>query len=298
MSAPRLVDINAHDFHGHFASRQASPVDAVPTHLPALNALCRDDGGGQGFARGWLVTVGANPGFGKSAIALNLASAALHAQEAVGYNSLEMSAIQLAARFYAIHTGTPIAHLERGGFRTAAWTEAQERMRVLPSFLVPDYVATDWPSVVSFFQECRQHGCRYFVLDYLQLAQTGDEDRITRAITEIVTDLRAWAVNERITVVCLSQFNRTTSANYTDRPRSQGLWGGMILEASSDLVLLLDHSRYERDGHLAKTHLIVDKNRHGPVGEIPIEWDYRTLQMRQAEPDEMDEWPEQRRRAG
>tara|TARA_Y100001960_G_C14366910_1_gene677175 strand:+ start:59 stop:280 length:222 start_codon:yes stop_codon:yes gene_type:complete len=70
-----------------------------------------------------------------------------------------------------------------------------------------------------------------------------------------------------------------------------GLFGGMILEASCDLILLLDHSRYERDGNTAKTWLIVAKNRHGPTVEIPIEWDYRTLSIREADPDEESSWP-------
>jgi replicative DNA helicase len=67
----------------------------------------------------------------------------------------------------------------------------------------------------------------------------------------------------------------------------------MILEASSDMVLLLDHSRYERDNdkHIARTWLIVDKNRHGPVGDLPVLWDYRTLRMREGLEDEIDEWP-------
>ena len=70
-----------------------------------------------------------------------------------------------------------------------------------------------------------------------------------------------------------------------------GLFGGMILEASCDLILLLDHSRYEREGNTAKTWLIVAKHRHGPTVEIPIEWDYRTLSVREADPDEEYRWP-------
>ncbi len=35
-------------------------------------------------------------------------------------------------------------------------------------------------------------------------------------------------------------------------------------------------------------------NRHGDHGEIPIEWDYRTLRVREALPDEVDEWPKAR----
>ena len=71
-----------------------------------------------------------------------------------------------------------------------------------------------------------------------------------------------------------------------------GLFGGMILEASCDLIALLDHSRYERDQNTARTWLIIAKNRHGPTLEIPIEWDYRTLSVREGDPHEEHLWPE------
>ena len=155
-----MKDINDPAFWAKFSERQMSAVDAVPTHLPGLNALCRDDGGGKGFARGWFVTLAGNPGFGKSAMALNLASRAQTAGESVGYISLEMSATQLAARFYAIHSGTPIAQLERGGFSMDAWRGTMAHLHRMPSLWVPGEVSTDWESVVAFVKDCHDKGCR------------------------------------------------------------------------------------------------------------------------------------------
>ena len=286
-----MRDITTGRFWDSFEERQQKPVDAVPTHLESLNRVCRDDGGGQGLARGWFVTVGGNPGFGKSCMALNLVSAALRAEEKVGYISLEMTVGQIAARFYAIHSGKPISKLERGGFSPSVWEEAKEAMGGVPSLYVPDEVSVRWEDTVLFVKQCYDLGCRWFVLDYLQLIQKGDEQDILRAISYIVTDLRAWAANKGAILVMLSQFNRVTSSEYRARPRCQGLWGGMILEASSDLVLLLDHSRYTRVDHMAKTWVLVDKNRHGPTTDLPIEWDYKNLRMREALDDEIESWP-------
>lgn len=284
-------DLTGEVFWDQFKERQVQPPDAVSTHIASLNSICRDDGGGIGLAHGWFVTIGGNPGFGKSAMALNLTSAALRAGESVGYISLEMSRWQLAARFYSIHSGIPVSHLERGTFSPALAESAREHVAAMPPCYVPDEITGDWTSVVQFVYDCHAKGCRWFVLDYIQLVQLGDEDSINRAITEIVTNLRAWGVNNGSTIVNLSQFNRQTSGEYNLRPRPQGLWGGMILEAASDLVLLLDHSRYERTGHEAKSWLLAAKNKHGPTTEIPIRWDYRTLQMSEAKPDEEHEWP-------
>ena len=285
-------DILSTDFLESYEVKQQEEIVSVPTGLPTLNRICRDDGGGGGFAQGWFVSVGANPGFGKSALALNMASAALNHGVSVGYISLEMSAQQLATRLYSLHTNTKISKLERGGFTELVWRDARRAMQGSPPLWVPTNLLSTWKSVVDYCKACYDDGCRYFVLDYLQLVQLGDEDAIYRATQRIVTELRAWAVENQCTIVCLSQFNRTTSGNYDSTPRSQGLFGGMILEASSDLVLLLDHSRYERHMNSAMTYLCAAKNRHGPTIEIPIEWDYRTLSVREGDPHEEHLWPE------
>ena len=285
-----MRDLNDAEFRAEFALRQQEPVSAVPTHLPGLNRLCRDDGGGVGLAKGWFVTVGGNPGFGKSCFALNMVCSALAHGEPVAFVSLEMTIGQVAARYYAIQGGLPIADLERGSFNLETWERLNDE-RALPALYAPERISGQWEDVVSFVKECYDAGCEWFVLDYLQLAQVGDDDNIMRAITSITTDLRTWAANNACVMVALSQFNRATSAEYRLRPRCQGLWGGMILEASSDLVLLLDHSRYERNDHIARTWLIVDKNRHGPVGDVPVLWDYKNLRMREGLEDELDAWP-------
>ena len=92
----------------------------------------------------------------------------------------------------------------------------------------------------------------------------------------------------------LSQFNRTTSAEFRTRPRMTGLWGGAIIEQSSDCVLLLSHHAFERDdaNQCSKTFIQVEKNRHGKVGDIPVLNSYRDLSQRQGLPDELGEWPE------
>jgi hypothetical protein len=55
--------------------------------------------------------------------------------------------------------------------------------------------------------------------------------------------------------------------------------GGSAIENDSHQVLLFDHSRFERQGTIANTWLIVDKNRHGAVADIPVRWDYQTLRL-------------------
>jgi len=273
-----------------FDEQQRRPIDSVPTHLPMWNTACRGDGGGQGLAKGWFTVVGGNPGYGKSLLAMNLAASAIQCGEIVGYVSLEMTWREIAQRVYAITQHLPVTHFEREAYQGVD----TGRLREMMPFFVPDKVTSDWESVVRTFEDMYTEGARVFVLDYLQLVQAGSERSIYEAISNVVTTLRAWALNKGCVLVCLSQYNRETSKNYHDSPVSQSLWGGMMLEASSDCVGCLDHSRYDREGGKAKTYLIIDKNRHGPRKDIPILWDYSTMVCTQGIPTEINPWPKRR----
>ena len=46
-------DILAPDFLKKYETKQQEEIVSVPTGLPTLNRICRDDGGGGGFAQGW-----------------------------------------------------------------------------------------------------------------------------------------------------------------------------------------------------------------------------------------------------
>lgn len=277
---------------------QSKPVDAVPTPLDTWNRNCRDDGGGRGLARGWHVTGGANTGIGKSLLALNLAASAIEHGEHVGFASLEMSRTQVATRLYAIITGRPVRQIERGdGFDPGAGAGlarkiAEIRERTGGSFWVNDRPIAEIETIqglMRYFAESK--GCRFFVVDYLQLAAARDADSLFQQVTNVSARVREFAKTFGVTTVGFSQLNRETSSNYTDRPRVQGLMGGSPLENDSDQVVLLDHTRYVKHDHTARTWLLLGKNRHGSNVEIPIEWDYRTLRIREALPDEEAEWP-------
>ena len=289
-----MRDLNAIAFQEQFASRQRLDPDAVPTHLPALNSMMHDDGGQRGFGRGWFITLAGLTGHGKSITALNFCVSALRAGERVAYVSLEMSAQQIAARYYAIAGKVPIVGLERGSFNERIWTEAKKEL-ALPSLWVPDKISGRWEDQVAFIREAvEEHGATYVILDYLQLTSVGSEQDIMKAISEVTTDLRTYCANEGVVALVLSQFNRTTSSEFRVRPRMTGLWGGAIIEQSSDVVLLLAHHAFDRDDNnkCSRTYIQVEKNRHGVVGDVPVLNSYRALTQRQGMPDELDGWPD------
>ncbi len=271
------------------AERNGGPVEAMPTPFATWNRACRDAGGGEGLAKGWHVCIAGATGAGKSLLALNMVATALRSGAAVCYISLEMSQEQLVTRLVALTTGTSVRHLEPGKSfhpqiaRTANADFVALLDRTEGSIRVNRYPLrdlTDLDLVFGYYSE--REPCTLFVTDYLQLAWAGGARSMLESITEVSHAIRARAREHSIVSIGLSQFNRSTSANRQERPRVEGLMGGSPLENDADQVLLLDHSAYERLGpHAGRTNLLLAKNRHGPQVEIPIVWDYQTLQVRE-----------------
>ena len=267
-------------------AQKTAPIDAVPTPLPLWNAMCRGAGGGIGLARGWFITIGANTGTGKSLMGLNLAAHAVTHGEVVTYVSLEMGRDELATRYLAIASKAPVAELEQGpGYKAETFQRASRMVNGVQE-MSGGYITmnrrplsklSDVVACIKYYHETV--GSRYFVVDYLQLIWTANAHSIHDRMELVSHQLRDLTHSLNVTMVALSQFNRQTSAARAERPVAQGLMGGSAIENDSHQVLLFDHSRFERAGTLGNTWLIMDKNRHGAVGDMPVLWDYSNLRL-------------------
>jgi replicative DNA helicase len=278
----------------HF-EKQQRPVDAVPTPLPKWNNVCGDMGGRHGLARGWHITVGANTGHGKTLLGINMSAHAIQHGEKIGYINLEMSLEQMASRLYAIITGVPVRYLEPGKYFEIKETETA-RMRIQEvvgqtegRFYTNGRPIYNVDQITGFMRYLLdEKGCRYFIIDYVQRVQSNYEDLFAR-ITDVSLKVSDFCKAFNVITIALSQFNRETSKDFKSKPTSQGLMGGSPLENDSNQVVLLDHSRSKRierpdpmTGYTVvhkETFLLIDKNRHGQQGEIPVIWDFGTLRI-------------------
>lgn len=285
-------------FRAHFEKRQLAPIEATPTPLATWNDCCGDDGGGVGLADGWLTVVGGNPKYGKSLLAIDMAREAMankthRAGRIPAFLSLEMRVEALASRLMAMMSGIPVWKLEKRGFTKERFAEVWKMIDPIANqynFLVDDRPMYRLEMIQVAMEDLLKVGANYFVVDYLQLAALGDEQAVHKAVGGVTNWLRLFAKEHDVPVVVLSQFNRETSKDYTQTPQPQGLHGGMIIEASADQIILIDHSRFEREKGSSRTWLTLT-NRHGEHGDIPVLWDYRNLQVREQNPDEEGTWP-------
>jgi replicative DNA helicase len=278
----------------HFQKQQL-PIDAVPTPLPSWNSVCGDMGGREGLARGWHITVGANTGHGKTLLGINMAAHAMKHGENVGYVNLEMSLDQMASRLYAIISGVPVRYLEPGKYFDIDETEnARTRISEISGRSGGKFYTTGLSlytvdSITGFMRYLLdEKNCRYFIIDYIQRVQATYDDLLAR-ITDVSLKVSDFCKQFNVITVALSQFNRETSKDYKSKPTSQGLMGGSPLENDSNQVVLLDHSRSKRieridpmTGYkcvMKETFLLIDKNRHGQQGQVPVVWDFTTLRI-------------------
>lgn len=304
MTAPslpvRTVDLLERSQVARHYREQEEPVQAIPTPFEAWNRSCRDAGGSEGLALRWHVTVAGATGLGKTLVGLNLGASAIEAGESVGFVSLEMSRAQLETRLHAILTGTDVRDIERGDRFSETVADrvtrdlAEIRERTGAGFHVNDEPIVELEEILGLMAYWRESkGCRFFVIDYLQLCAAHDVETLFQQVSRVSARVRQFAARHQAVTVGLSQLNRTTSSDYTTKPRVQGLMASSSLENDSDQVLLLDHTRYERDEawHKGRTWALLAKNRHGPQGEIPVCFNYRTLRIREAASSEEDAWP-------
>jgi len=287
----------------HFA-RYREPIRAVRTSLPTLNDCCRGFGGRVGPALGWYLVLGGDTGQGKSLLALQVATDAIKAGHRAGFVSLEMSEAELRNRFYAqMIPGVSSRDLEPGPDwnpatqkRVEHWLEEWETKKGYHPLLAEDDCPSDVRSIIAMMTVwLTEKRVTVFVVDYLQLMEAADEVGSAREVQKISKAMRDFAHHNGVLVLGLSQYNNEGGNDRTRSPHVGHLYGGRRLSQDSDMTVLLDHSRYAQDRDspwLARSYLMVAKNRNGPKGcEIPIEWDYRHLLAREALPDELPMWP-------
>lgn len=257
------------------------PPRANQTPFLGLNMLTSG-----GLQPGDLIYLGARPGMGKTAIALQWARATAGDGRGTLLASREMTVTALVRRMLAQESQVKLAHLKSGDLSAperALLGNAVARLAPIPLWLTNDVVRIDqlWEAVEA--QPAGTFGL--VIVDYLQLVRAPVEIRDRRAGIEFVSqELKRLAITHKCPVLCLSSLSRPPKdASAKWRPQLSDLRESGELEHDADLVLFMhgDLNAPAEADRLAR-ELIVAKNRDGAVGTLHLKMDYclRFVEMR------------------
>ena len=195
-----------------------------------------------GLAYGALVVIGARPGMGKTALALEIARRMAGKPETtIVIFSYEMSAAQIAGRM--------------GGAD------------------LPIHVYDDPNITVGDMRKlCKNtENLGAVIIDYFQLIP--DPASPCRGGNETAHPLKEMARELNVPAICTSQLSRDCENRADHRPILRDL--PSLLRENADQVLLLYRDRYyNRNTPLGDiAECIVAKNRYGNVGTVKLRWD-------------------------
>lgn len=237
---------------------------AYPTRWGHMNQYMH------GFQDGRLYIIGARPGVGKSALALQFATD-LAAHGTVGFFTLEMGAREVRLRQLAQEAEIS-HHLLTGDKRLPDFLEDRARQYALnaPPILVDDRAILTIADIRAQLRTwVRNHPMKAIVVDYLQL-MTGDMSAgKVQMVTEISRQLKLIAKEFGLVVIALSQLNRSSETRADKMPLLSDLRESGAIEQDADVVILLHRDLMNSPNNMT---MIIAKNRAGQTGLLEYEW--------------------------
>ena len=281
------------------AYKNEEGIVGVPTGLRDL-----DDKLG-GLHQSDLIIIAGRPSMGKTSLATNIAfNAAQKLQESgkkssIAFFSLEMSSEQLSTRIISEQARISSNDIRRGRIsddQFDKFLETSKNITELPLFIDE----TPAISIAAMSNRARrikrQHGLDMIVVDYIQLMRgtTYNKDGRVQEISQITQGLKAIAKELGVPVVALSQLSRQVEQRDDHKPQLADLRESGSIEQDADVVMFVyregyylsrkepreatvEHAEWQAKmnevAHLAQ--IIIGKQRHGPIGNVTLEFEER-----------------------
>ena len=240
----------------------------VPTGFSDLDRLI------VGLGKMDLVIIGARPGMGKTALAMNIATnVAKNTKKAVCTFTLEMSNEQVVTRILSSEALVDSYKLRSGTLDADDWKElahAASRLNDCEMYF-DDTTNITITSMKSKLRRMKNLGL--VVVDYLGLMQ-GEKNTDNRAleVADISRNLKKMAKEFEVPVIACAQLNRE-SASKDRRPALHDLRESGGIEQDADIVMFV-HRKEDFDAESGdnpnQAEIIVAKNRHGAPGVVKM----------------------------
>ena len=245
-----------------------------------------------GFHKSDFVVIGARPGMGKTALALNMARNVAFAGKKVAFFSLEMANEQLAQRLLSTEARIPSEILRTGVFGNEEWGKiavASDAMCKMHLYF-DDSAGITVPEMKAKVRRLKDVDCVF--VDYIGLMQSSrkNENRVNE-VSDITRNLKMMAKDLNIPVIACSQLNREAakgnrgpneSKKPNHRPQLTDLRESGSIEQDADIIIMIHRDDYyanggeddvpQEDAVVNTAELIVAKNRHGETGTVEVAW--------------------------
>jgi replicative DNA helicase len=281
-------------------AREVGDAIGIPMGFERLDELLG------GLFQGDLIVMGARPGMGKTALALSIAlnvaqprlpdrsdpssrpPVALFPGYGVCIASLEMPREQLALRLTCQRSRINVGDCRRGDltghdldrmFYTAdeikelpIWIDDTAGMDIfhLRSFVRRSQALYDRPATATSYQQ----RVGLVIVDYIQLMKgRGTAQNREQEIAEISRELKQLAKDLRVTVIALSQLNRSVESRADKRPQLADLRESGAIEQDADAILFVYRDEYytrEASRYKGLAEIDIAKQRNGGLGRLHL----------------------------
>ena len=256
------------------AARQGEVV-GVPTGLADLDRMTA------GLQAEELVILAARPSMGKTALALNmLLNAAVDYGRPAAFFSLEMSKESLGMRLFSMQGQVKADHLRKGTLTDEDWSnvvQAQAELSGVPIH-IDDTASISMAELRSKARRLKaEHDIELIVIDYLQLMGTDASIQSReQQISALARGLKALAKELHVSLLVLSQLNRSAEARKDKRPMLSDLRESGAIEQDADLVMFIHRDDYytkEASERPNVAEVEIAKQRNGPTGRVELYFD-------------------------
>jgi len=233
-----------------------------------------------------MIIIAARPAVGKTAFALNLATAAAKStKKNIAYFSLEMPAEQLILRMISSVGQIDNSKLKSGKMENDDWRRFDEAVSQLANTNIYFHDAGGI-TASEIKAKCRRlatqgEGLGLVLIDYLQLIDSSSKYAGNRQqeISEISRNLKMLALELEVPVIALSQLSRSVEKREDKKPVLSDLRESGAIEQDADIVAALHAPEVEipqGDEIPVPIQLIVLKHRNGPTDTIDMLFKKRT----------------------
>ena len=279
------------------AFKNEEGIVGIPTGLSELDSRLG------GLHKQDLIIIAGRPSMGKTALATNIAFHAAKNIEknglksTVAFFSLEMSSEQLSTRILSEQSRIRSNDIRRGKVTEKEMEQFIETSKNI--FDLPLYIDETPAITISAISNRsrrikRLFGLDLIVVDYIQLMRAGSRryDGRVQEISEITQGLKALAKELNVPVLALSQLSRQVEQRDNKKPQLSDLRESGSIEQDADVVMFVYREAYylenkeptlgsieyaewqqkmDEISHLAD--IMIGKQRHGPTGNIKVEFE-------------------------